>query len=366
MNNPELSIVLPCYNEEKNIPIIINIIKKFWPKINFELILVNNGSTDNSSKVLEEELEKKENAFLKVVEIKKNIGYGHGIYTGLKKASAPVLAYSHGDIQTPPQDIFKAFEISKNHNLENTIIKGQRINRAQDATFLTKALSKIVQIILGRQLDDINGQPKLFSRKLFSQLKHPPLDFAFDVYLMYIANLNNYKTVTFEVDFGQRLHGQSKWATNILSKYKTIFKYLISIFKIAIRYYHDHKNLLKQITRFATTGILTNSTNYGLFFTLLKIVKLPYVICSTTGFIAGFIVSFFVNGKWTFKINKIDYKKQIPKFLVINAISLTANIGSIVFFTEIINMAPEFSNIIAIIVSTIINFTGFKLWVFKS
>jgi glycosyltransferase involved in cell wall biosynthesis len=234
---PELSIVLPCYNESRNIPIIVQELSKFWPETNFELILVNNGSIDDSAEILRQ-MVNKYSGFVKSVIIKKNIGYGHGILTGLKEAEAEVLAYSHADMQTPPGDIIKAYKIFKENQSKQggILVKGLRVNRPEQEQFFTRYLSKVTTVILGYKTADINGQPKVFPRILLKYLVMPPKDFSFDVYVMYISRLIGLKLITFPVDFGNRVYGASNWSTSFIKKYKTIFKYLISILKIGVKH----------------------------------------------------------------------------------------------------------------------------------
>jgi glycosyltransferase involved in cell wall biosynthesis len=364
---PDLSIVLPCYNEAPNIPLIIERLRPFRPQENFELILVNNGSTDDSAAVMTAEAAKPDNEFVRVVTVSQNIGYGHGILTGLKAAKAPILAYSHADIQTPPEDVFMAFHLLDEKGLERekTLVKGRRLNRPKAAMVLTNGLAMVANVVLGQQLEDINGQPKLFSSSLLDHLSHPPTDFAFDTYLMYIANLQGMELVEFPVDFGVRLHGESKWATTIFSRYKTIWRYLVSIFKIAVAHYSAPGNLLRQMARFLATGVLTNIVNYAVFWILLRGLSVHYVAASVTGFLAGFAVGFVVNRRWTFEAAHGKSTGQLVRFLIVNLISLAANVGTISFFTEVVNLIPEISQILAIAVSTAINFTGSKFWAFR-
>ena len=74
---------------------------------------------------------------------------------------------------------------------------------------------------------------QLFSKDFIKELNNPPLDFSFDVYVLFKALKKEMKIITFDVDFGVREHGKSKWASTFLSKYKTIINYIINIFKIA-------------------------------------------------------------------------------------------------------------------------------------
>lgn len=82
------SLVLPCYNEEKNIFFICNEFFNLPIKnYNAELILVNNGSTDKTRYEIKKAIKKNKskNITIKLVNLKKNEGYGGGIYEGLKR-----------------------------------------------------------------------------------------------------------------------------------------------------------------------------------------------------------------------------------------------------------------------------------------
>lgn len=367
MNNPNLSIVVPCYNERDNLPSLIDRFSKFWPENKFELIMVDNGSTDGTGEVLAAAVADERYHFTRIVTIGKNVGYGHGILTGLKAANAPVLAYTHADLQTPPEDVFRAYSLllERAGNANATLIKGQRVNRPKEALFLTRMMTRIVEAVLGYHMEDINGQPKLFPRELLDKLTHPPLDFAFDIYAMYVARLNGWELVEFPVDFGQRVHGESKWASTALTKYKTTSRYLLSILRIAIAHRSAPGNLIRQMVRFGLTGVLTNTSNYSVFFALLKLASTPYIISSAVGFMVGFLIGFFVNRAWTFGATEGKTPYQMGRFYIVNMISLGANLGTITFFTEIAGLIPEISQVLAIAVSTAVNFTGSKFWAFS-
>ena len=105
----KFSIIIPCYNESKNIPLILEKFSKIINRPDIEVLIVNNGSKDNSEKVLNELIPK--HNFSKSITIDKNIGYGFGITSGLCEAKGEFLAYTHADLQTDPADLLKAFKI---------------------------------------------------------------------------------------------------------------------------------------------------------------------------------------------------------------------------------------------------------------
>ena len=123
-----LSIIIPCYNEAKNIPLVIEKLNEA-DTVNFEVILVNNGSTDNTMDVLSN-LSCKKKISLKIINIKKNIGYGNGIMSGIRMAEGEIIAWTHSDLQTDPLDIINAF-YTFHENLINkkSILKGKRKGR---------------------------------------------------------------------------------------------------------------------------------------------------------------------------------------------------------------------------------------------
>jgi len=365
---PRFSIVLPCYNEAENIPLMLDKFRSFAERKDFELILVNNGSTDHSQRVMTLALEDPQNDFLRVVTIEKNVGYGHGIHNGLAQARGEILAYSHADIQTPPEDIFKAFDliVSQNIDLNQNLVKGFRVHRSDNQTFLTKSLSWVVKMVLGVDVKDINGQPKVFLKSFWSGLTHAPTDFSYDVYLLYRAAVQGMQITTFDVSFGERIHGQSKWASSIFSKYKTILKYFVSIFRLGWKFRSEKQNALGQFLRFCSVGILTNLVNYGTFWTLLSFSPVHYVLCSVVGFLAGGVVGFLANRTFTFQARDAGaVQGQFVKFFVVNIGSLLVNTATIYGLVGYGGLMPEIGQLFAIAASTVINFLGSKYWAFS-
>src|SRR3954469_9056143 len=101
----KLSIIVPCYNEAKNIPLILGRFDDVIKQDNVEVVLVNNGSTDNSAEILNTLVPRFR--FATVITIAKNHGYGFGITSGLKAAKGDFIGYTHADMQTDPRDVLK-------------------------------------------------------------------------------------------------------------------------------------------------------------------------------------------------------------------------------------------------------------------
>ena len=211
-SHQKLSVVMPFYNERDNIELLLNKYERFTQKYNFELLCVNNGSTDGSEKVFIRYLRNKKYQFIKLVTIKKNIGYGYGIMAGVHKAIGEVIAWTHADMQTDPADVFRAYDNYIKQNDSMIIVKGKRKGRPLTDSIISMCMGIIATVMLRVSLYEINAQPKLFPASFVWHLTHPPNDFMLDLYFLYIAKKNRYKISTINVNFYKRLHGKSKWA----------------------------------------------------------------------------------------------------------------------------------------------------------
>ena len=228
-DNIQFSLVIPCFNEAKNIPLLLERCKKFSNDNTIEVIIVNNGSTDNTNQVLSELLPLYPN--FRKINVKKNIGYGFGIIQGLKSAKGSVLGWTHADMQTDPNDFLEGIIFFKKFG-ENIFVKGKRYGRPFGDTFFTIGMSIFESILLGTKLWDINAQPTIFSKGFFHSLKNPPNDFSLDLYFYYKAIQSNLKIYRFPVLFGERAHGVSHWNVDFSSKLKFIRRTINYSFKL--------------------------------------------------------------------------------------------------------------------------------------
>lgn len=230
----QLSVVIPCWNEAANLPALLEAWAALWqPGADWELILVDNGSTDSSEQVLRAAL--MERPFLRVVTVPSpNIGYGHGILTGLAAAEGDVLAWTHADGQTPPADVLRAWELWKSlPDRQHVLVKGRRRQRPfADAAF-TAGMSAWATLLLQTPLHDINAQPKLFARGLYKQFQQPPHDLSLDVYLLWLAKRTGARVHNLDVHFGERAHGQSRWATSARARAKAVQRTLAFLWKLS-------------------------------------------------------------------------------------------------------------------------------------
>ncbi len=226
----KLSIIIPCYNEAKNIPLILEKFNSVISRDDIEVILVDNGSTDNSSEVLRELLPKF--SFARTVKVEINQGYGFGILSGLKDANGEYIGWTHADMQTDPSDVIKALSIIEQSNESKIFVKGTRKGRPIFDVFFTFGMGCFETLLLRTFLWDINAQPNIFSRELFDNWQNAPYDFALDLFALYEAKKKGYKIIRFPVVFPPRIYGKSHWNTGIVAKWKFIKRTIDFSFKL--------------------------------------------------------------------------------------------------------------------------------------
>lgn len=237
----KLSVVLPCYNEKDNLKALFERLDMLvQAKPDIEIVLVNNGSTDGSDGVFENELSKRDRNVFKVYKVEKNIGYGYGILSGLRAASGDVLSVTHADRQTDPMDVLKAFDIYKQHLDEKLLVKGYRKNRRPAEALFSYGMGVLASLVLGTRLSEINAQPKLFSRSFFLKYhEQAPNDFSLDLYFLYRAKKNG-RIIDFPVFFAKRVAGEAKGGSG--SSFKTKWK----LIKRSFNYIFELKKHISQ------------------------------------------------------------------------------------------------------------------------
>ena len=231
----DLSIIIPSYNEKNNLKFLINKSNKLISKNKtLEIILVDNGSTDGSKNFLQ--FLKPPSTRLKIVRVKKNIGYGYGIKHGLKHANGEIVSWTHADLQFDINDIVKFYQKNSIRiKFKKIIIKGLRKNRSVLDIFFTKGMSVLVNLIFNTNINDINAQPKMFKKKMIKKIiNYAPNDFSIDLFLLLLSSKNGYKIKEFPLTVSKRTKDKAKGGGSILGKIKLTFSTLRYIFSLKL------------------------------------------------------------------------------------------------------------------------------------
>ena len=140
---PQVSVVVPVYNEEENVPILQAELRAALKAIDHELIFIDDGSTDHTV----ERIEAAPN--LRVIRFEKNAGQSAAMYAGLQAARGAILVLIDGDLQNDPADIPKLLgEISRGADL----VCGYRALRRD--THVKRLTSRIANTVRSRYTKD--------------------------------------------------------------------------------------------------------------------------------------------------------------------------------------------------------------------
>ena len=202
------SLVIPLYNESKNIQFLLDeITSNLINYKNYEIILVNDASTDNTSKIINNLSINN----IKVINNNKNKGQSFSIYEGIKKSSNKIIVTLDGDGQNDPADIPKLYDLySSNEDIK--LIGGIRRNRKDNYTkrISSKIANFIRSRILNDECEDTGCALKVFDKKIF--LSFPFFD-GVHRFLPALFKGYGHKTLFVDVNHRKRNHGSSKYGT---------------------------------------------------------------------------------------------------------------------------------------------------------
>ncbi len=232
MANKNLIIFVPAYNEEKSIFKLIKEIPSF-PNINQKVIVINDGSTDNTSASA-----KKAGAI--VISNKKNLGLGYSFKIGLVEAlkeGADIVVVLDGDGQYNPKHIIKL--ISPILRNEADLVQGNRFLAGEryESSSIKKLGNKLISIFLSKillrlaEVYDVQSSFRAFNRSLAAVLvKEIVGKYNYAQEMFIIASLHGYKIKQIPVQCSKRRYGQSRLIRNP-------FIHLIKILWVSFRTY---------------------------------------------------------------------------------------------------------------------------------
>ena len=207
-SNVELSIVVPIYNEEESLPFLVNqLLEVLQPmEETFELVLVNDGSSDNSAEVI------RKLSFdipeLVGVLLRKNYGQTAAMAAGFDISSGEIVVTLDGDLQNDPADIpLLVNKIRDGFDL----VSGWRYRR-QDAAISRKLPSKIANRLIGKvtgvRLNDYGCSLKAYRKEVLTDMR---LYGELHRFLPVLANIEGARITEVKVNHRARQFGSSKY-----------------------------------------------------------------------------------------------------------------------------------------------------------
>ena len=243
----KLSVIVPFYNEEENLADLhqelVSVLGK--QKYQSEVVYVNDGSIDNSTKRLTKAIEavKSDNVLVKLVEFKKNFGQTAAVSAGIDNSEGKYVSFLDADLQNDPKDI--PHFMDKLGNKYDAVF-GWRKDR-KDATvrsFLSIAANKVINWVFKYPYHDVGCSARVVKKELLGEIQlYGELHRIMPV-LIYLKGANIGEIV---VKHRGRLKGKSKYG------FERVIKTLIDI--ITVKFLHSYGT--KPAYVFGTVGIIS-------------------------------------------------------------------------------------------------------------
>ena len=190
---PKLSFVMPAYNEEDNIDLVIKRADAVVTRLglDYELIVVDDGSIDNTRSRVNDYA--KNNGHVKVVGYKNNVGKGFALRTGFSHAVGDMVIFMDSDANIDPKQVVRYIEALKEADL---VVASKWHPRSKVETpfarrLLSHGFNVLVKLLVGLRLSDTQTGLKAIRRGAFLGV-FPRLTvkrYAFDVEMLALANL---------------------------------------------------------------------------------------------------------------------------------------------------------------------------------
>ncbi len=210
----EISIVIPVFNEEKNIPELYSELKVVLENLDksYEIIFIDDGSSDKSSNIIQKIHEKDKH--VKLIQFQRNFGKSAALSTGFKHAGGDLIFTMDGDLQDDPNEIPKFLkEIDKGYDL----IVGWKVRRRDPLTkrLPSKIFNRLTSLLTGVSIHDFNCCYKVYRKEV---AKNIDVYGELHRYIPALAYWRGYSVSEIKVNHRPRRHGKSKYGPMRLVK----------------------------------------------------------------------------------------------------------------------------------------------------
>ena len=204
----DLSVVITVMNEEDNIKPLLEAVRSALVGIDFEIILVDDGSIDKTKQQILEYADER----TVLVQLRKNYGQSTAMTAGIDYSHGKFIALLDGDLQNDPTDIPAMLELLKKEDWD--VVAGNRKNR-KDGMFLRKIPSSIANALIRRMtkvhFKDYGCTLKIFRREIAEELG---LYGELHRFIPVLAKLQGASITQVDVKHHPRVHGKSKYGIN--------------------------------------------------------------------------------------------------------------------------------------------------------
>lgn len=239
-----ISIIIPIYNEEENLPTLYQNVSEAMIAINreWEMVLINDGSSDNSASVLNSQADNDER--VKVVHLRRNFGQTAAMMAGVDYARGDIIIPMDGDLQNDPLDIPKLLEkLDEGYD----VVSGWRKDRKDHPikrNFVSRVANRLISKLSGVSLHDYGCSLKAYRKEVIKNVK---LYGEMHRFIPIYASWHGARIAEVPVTHHPRIHGVSKYGLERVLK--VIFDLLV------VKFLHQYAE--KPMYIFGTAGLIS-------------------------------------------------------------------------------------------------------------
>lgn len=205
-----LSVVVPLYNEEKvlseTITRLMAVCKKHEASLNFEIIFIDDGSKDETFRILESAAKNDER--IVVLSFSRNFGHQLAVSAGIDYSRGDYIGIIDGDLQDPPELLFEMYQIAKGGV---DVVYGQRLARANESFFklyTAKLFYRFFNLLVDVEIPRDTGDFRLITRRVADEVKRMP---ERDRFLRGMIPWLGFKSYAFRYSRSGRFAGETKY-----------------------------------------------------------------------------------------------------------------------------------------------------------
>ncbi len=206
----DLSIVVPCYNEEGNVELFYEEVQKVFKgkKIKYEIVFVNDGSSDNTLDRLTNIVDQKKQN-IKVINFSRNFGKEAAMYAGLKEAEGELVTIIDADLQQRPELILRMIDILNENEQFDSVAAFQEVRKeGKVLTFFKDTFYKVINSMSTVPFVQGVSDFRTFRRKVVDSILELSEYHRFSKGIFSFVGYNTYY-LPYEVE--ERNSGTSKW-----------------------------------------------------------------------------------------------------------------------------------------------------------
>lgn len=254
----KISVVVSCYNEEKALPLFYEEMERVRKKdfegiVEFEYIFVNDGSKDNTLKIIKELNQK--DPKVRYISFSRNFGKEAAMYAGLEAAEGDYVTLMDADLQDPPALLKQMYDAIKNEGYDS--VGTRRVTRKGEPpirSFFARMFYKIINKMSNIEMVDGARDYRLMKRQVVDAIISLK---EYNRYSKGLFSFVGFDTKWIEYENVERVAGETKWS------FWKLFKYA-----------------LEGITAFSTTPLIFSSI-VGLIFCLVAFIAIIFIIVKT-------------------------------------------------------------------------------------